>query len=226
MLVLIRQLAWRYLKGKGTANAVPVLSRISMAAIAVGACAMMVLFSVFNGFSLLIKDLYKAFYPDIKITAAKGKFFSAQEGQMQRLYKVQGISHISKVIEDNVWLNANGEDMIATLKGVDTVYPSVNDYEQYVFDGDRQVRTAPNHTTIVGLHIANKLGLQPQNVFSKLTVFYPNPKIENPILNPASALQSVHLDVGGVFRVQDEFDSRYALAPLFVAQSLFLQEGH
>lgn len=224
-MVLIRQLAWRYLKGKGTVNAVPVLSRISMAAIAVGVCAMMVLFSVFNGFTFLIKDLYKAFYPDMKITAAKGKFFSLDEEKMRQLKNVQGIAHISKVIEDNVWLNANDEDMITTLKGVDAVYPYVNDYEQYVFDGDKQVRTEPYSTTIVGLHIANKMGLQPQNVFSKLTVFYPNPKIENPVSDPASALQSIHLDVGGVFRVQDEFDSRYVLAPFSVAQLLFLQEG-
>lgn len=225
-MVLIKQLAWRYLKGKGTANAVPVLSRISMVAIAVGACAMMVLFSVFNGFESLIKDLYKAFYPDIKITAAKGKFFSLDENDMQKLRSVQGISYVSKVIEDNVWLNANEEDMIATLKGVDTLYAHVNNYEKYVFAGDKKVRIQPNKTAIVGLYIANKMGLQPQNIFSKLAVFYPNPKVENPVLDPASALQSVYMDVGGVFSVQDEFDSRYVLAPLSVAQSLFLQEGN
>lgn len=225
-MVLVRQLAWRYLKGKGTANAVPVLSRISMVAIAVGACAMMVLFSVFNGFEFLIKDLYKAFYPDIKITAVKGKFFSLDGGKMQQLNGVYGIGSISKVIEDNVWLNANEEDMIATLKGVDTVYADVNDYAQYVFEGEGKVRTQPNTTAIVGLYIANKMGLQPQNVFSKLTVFYPNPHVENPVINPTSALQSLHLDIGGVFKVQDEFDSRYVLAPLPVVQSLFLQEGN
>ena len=68
-LTLIRQLAWRYLRGKRTANAVPVLSRISMVAIGVGAAAMIILFSVFNGFEGLVKDLYKAFYPEVKISA-------------------------------------------------------------------------------------------------------------------------------------------------------------
>ncbi len=74
-LPLYFRIAVRYLRGKGSANAVPILSRISMVAIAVSSCAMIILFSVFNGFGQLIDDLYKAFYPDIKITTVKGKFF-------------------------------------------------------------------------------------------------------------------------------------------------------
>ena len=224
-MTLTRQLAWRYLRGKRAGNAVPVLSRISMAAIAVGACAMIVLFSVFNGFEYLIKDLYKAFYPDIKITATKGKFFELGQANIKKISNVNGVKFISKVIEDNVWLTANDEDMIATLKGVDTVYENVNDYEQYVFEGDETVVSFPVPTTIAGLHIANKMGLDPNNVFSRLTIYYPNPNVENPSLNPTEALQSMQMQVTGVFRVQDEFDSRYMLASLPAAQSLFLQDG-
>lgn len=225
-MALTGQLAWRYLRGKRSGNAVPVLSRISMLAIAVGTCAMFVLFSVFNGFENLIKDLYKAFYPEIKITAAKGKFFHLDEAQLQQLKNINGIHYISQVIEDNVWLSANDEDGIATLKGVDTVYDYVNDIKPYIFEGKSSVIDSPVANTIVGLHIANKLGLDPNNVFSKLHIFYPNPAVHNPALNPAEALQSIQLQVDGVFQVQDEFDSKYLLASLPVVQTLFLQEGN
>ncbi|HTN46970.1 MAG TPA: FtsX-like permease family protein [Flavipsychrobacter sp.] len=224
-MTLVRQLAWRYLRGKRSGNAVPVLSRISMAAIAVGAAAMVVLFSVFNGFEHLIKDLYKAFYPPIKITAAKGKFFALHDTQLDAVRNTNGVQYISRVIEDNVWLTANDEEALATLKGIDAVYAKVNELEPYVFEGNATVSDSPFATTIVGLHIANKLGLQPNNVFSKLQVYYPNPKIENPVLNPTEALQSKLFSVDGVFRVQDEFDSRYVIASLSGVQSLFLQEG-
>src|ERR1700744_4906621 len=116
---LVWQLALRYLRGKGSANAVPVLSRISMVAIAVGSGAMIVVFSVFNGFEFLVKDLYKAFYPEIKITAAKGKFFSPDALQMANIRQISGIQNISAVIEDNVLASSDKEQISVTLKGVD-----------------------------------------------------------------------------------------------------------
>ena len=95
-------LALRYFGGKGSANAVPVLSRISMTAIGVGSAAMIILFSVFNGFEGLVKDNYKAFYPDLRITPAKGKFFPVDSALKQKLQSIAGQGHITYVIEDNV----------------------------------------------------------------------------------------------------------------------------
>src|SRR4051812_574771 len=101
---LTRQLAFRYLRGKRSANIVPVLSRISMVAIAVASGAMIVLFSVLNGFTHLVSDLYKAFYPEIKITAARGKFFSLNNTQYAAIKNMQGVTGVTKVLEDNVLL--------------------------------------------------------------------------------------------------------------------------
>lgn len=195
-----------------------------MAAIAVAAGAMMVLFSVFNGFENLIKDLYKAFYPPIKITATKGKFFSLEASQWEQLQSVNGVRYISRVIEDNVWLNANDEDALATIKGIDTLYSAVNDYRQYVDDGDNLVMASPA-TAIMGRQLANKLGLSSTTALSPLMVYYPNATVQNPTLQPTDFLQSQMLKVTGTFAVQEEFDSRYVLAALPVVQSLFLQHG-
>lgn len=195
-----------------------------MAAIAVAAGAMMVLFSVFNGFENLIKDLYKAFYPPIKITAKKGKFFSLEASQWEQLQSVKGVGYISRVIEDNVWLNANDEDALATIKGIDTLYGAVNDYRQYVDDGDSLVSAVPA-TAIIGRQLANKLGLSSTTALSPLMVYYPNATVQNPALQPTDFLQSQMLKVTGTFAVQEEFDSRYVLAALPVVQSLFLQSG-
>ena len=96
-MTLVWQLAWRYLRGKRSANAVPVLSRISMVAIAVGSCAMIVLFSVFNGFEDLIKDLYKAFYPEIRISPAKGKFFALDEQKLTAVRTLNGVTALTTV---------------------------------------------------------------------------------------------------------------------------------
>jgi lipoprotein-releasing system permease protein len=95
----------RYLLGKRTANIVPVLSRISMVAIAVSSAAMIVVFSVFNGLEGFVKQLYNGFYPDIKVTVTKGKFFDADTSVVSKMYQVAGIKAVTAVIEDNAIVN-------------------------------------------------------------------------------------------------------------------------
>lgn len=222
-MVLVWQLAWRYLRGKRSANVVPILSRISMSAIAVGSCALIVLFSVFNGFEDLIKDLYKAFYPEIKIVAQKGKFFDFSEAQFQELKKIKGISAISTVLEDNVLLNNEDEQMVATLKGVDNAYFKVNNIKPFIIDGIDTVSDYPMTTALVGLYIADQMGVTANNAYANLTLFYPNSATSNLTLDPTHAFQSLFVRPAGVFKVQEEFDRKYILAPITSVQNLFLQ---
>lgn len=224
-MTLVWQLAWRYLRGKRAGNVVPVLSRISMVAIAVGSCAMIVLFSVFNGFEDLIKDLYKAFYPEIKVSPVQGKFFSASDQQLQALRGITGIKAVTTVLEDNVLLNNDAEQMVATLKGIDENYFKVNTIKPYIYDGADTVSINPEPTALMGLYIADQMGVSVNSPFVKLTVYYPNTTVSNLSLNPTEAFQSLVLRPAGVFRVQDEFDRKYILAPLPLVQQLFLQQG-
>ena len=224
-MLLSWQLAWRYLRGKRGANIVPILSRISMVAIAVGGCAMIVLFSIFNGFENLVKDLYKAFYPEIKITVAKGKFFSLDPNQLISLKNIQGVAALTTVIEDNVLLHANDEQQVVTLKGIDDRFLKVNNIKPFIYEGAVSVKESPVPTAIIGLQTANRLGIDINNVFNRLSVYYPNTKSENLSLNLQSAFQNLQLMPDGIFRIQDEFDGKYILAPIKKVQELFLQPG-
>jgi lipoprotein-releasing system permease protein len=223
--ILVWQLALRYLRGKRAGNAVPILSRISIVSIAITTAAMVLLLSVFNGFAILVKDLYKAFYPEIKITAERGKFFSFDEAQLAKVAKLPGVAYASRSIEDNVLLNANDEQRVATVKGVDEHFFDVNDVKPYVFEGSDSVTSYPKPTAIIGVQIMNEMGADINNVFSVLTLFYPNAESQNLALAPEQAFQSLRLKPEGVFRIQDEFDSKYILAPLEAVQYLFKADG-
>lgn len=222
---LVWKLAIRYLRGKRGANAVPILSRISMLAIAVGSCAMIVLFSVFNGFEGIVRDLYKAFYPEIKITAARGKFFAADKARLQRIAAVPGVAKMAPVIEDNVLLSANDEQIVVTLKGVTPVYFDVNNVRQYIVAGRDSISQDPVPTALVGEQIYNQLGLEADNVFNELSLYYPDAS-QAGAMNLQSSFHTLHLKPDGAFRVQDEFDSKYMLASLPLAQDLFGAAGH
>jgi lipoprotein-releasing system permease protein len=222
--VLVWQIAIRYLRGKRSANAVPILSRISMVAIAVGSCAMIILLSVFNGFELLINDLYKAFYPEIKITAARGKFFEETPNISQAIKTTNGIATTTRVIEDNVLINSEDNQFIATLKGIDTKYDRVNNYKQYVTEGRDTVAALPEPTTVLGIQLMAQLRLDPDNVFSEVVLYYPDAAV-NAATNPEGAFRSQKLRADGAFQAQDDFDSKYMLAALPVVQQLFNAEN-
>lgn len=223
--ILVWQLAVRYLRGKRAGNAVPILSRISMVAIAVGSCAMIVLFSVFNGFEFLVRDLYKAFYPEIKITAAKGKFFSVNDSQYAGIRQIKEVAALTTVLEDNVLLRSEDEQKVATLKGIDRNYFTVNNVKPYIKEGADSVSDGQAPTAIAGTQLLNQMGMDINNAFSSMMLYYPNAGSSNLSLSPQDAFQSLVLRPVGAFRIQDDFDSKYILASLTVVQQLLQAPG-
>ena len=218
-------IAFRYLRGRRGANAVPVLSRISMLAIAVSSGAMIVLFSVFNGFEGLVRELYSAFYPEIKVTPATGKFFATDSSQYTHICNIEGVLTVAPVLEDNVLVNSGDEQVPVTLKGVDNRYFHVNNIHDYIVDGADTFTKLTQPVAIAGRHIADQIGVSPENPFSRITLHYPNTKSANMVLNPENAFQTLELQPTGIFNIQDEFDAKYLLAPLPQVQTLFQEEG-
>ena len=56
----------------------PTISIISAAGIAIGCASLVIILSIYNGFDTLVKELYDSTSPDLLITPAKGKTFSAE----------------------------------------------------------------------------------------------------------------------------------------------------
>lgn len=219
---LTTQLAWRYLRGKRTGNAVPILSRISMVAIAVSAAAMIIVFSVFNGLEGFVKDLYKGFYPDLRITVARGTYFSLHNGQMKNIKAIEGIDRLTTVIEGNAIVNneRNNEQKVIMLKGIDNTYLQVNDIRDFI-TGEDTVSMGNPYTAIGGVRILNDLGADINNIFSTIQIYYANPEQTNLAEHP----ESIQLHPAGLFNVSDDFDDKYILAPLPLVQKLFHKDG-
>lgn len=218
----IWQLALRYLRGKRSGNAAPVLSRISMVAVAVSSAAMIVAFSVFNGLSDIWEANYIAFYPDVKITVVRGKFFQLDTGVITNISRVPGVKTMCRVIEDNVLINGHEQQKTITVKGIENDYFDVSDVRERITNGDDTV-SAALATTIVGTHIMDQLGVD-VNTLTYIDINYPNPTATNIMADPLSAIGSLKLNPSGVFEIA-EFDDKYILAPMKLIQELFHATG-
>ena len=69
-------IAKRYLFSKKSHNAINIISAISVAGVAIGTMALIIVLSVFNGLSDLVQSLYNSFDADIEITIKQGKTFN------------------------------------------------------------------------------------------------------------------------------------------------------
>lgn len=178
----------------------------------VSTAALIIVLSVFNGFEGLVKNLYGDFYADIKITPAKGKFFTADEPVLKKIKAVEHVKALSFTVEEKAVLVNGDYQTIAVLKGVDKNYNQVSKLSKYIMDGSYDVGTTEAPAIIAGSGIANAVGANPQSPVTNLVIYLPNRKAKN--FSSLDAMHSFEIRPAGVFAVQQEFDDKYAFTNL------------
>ena len=130
------------------------MSRISLLAIGVGATALIIVLSVFNGFEDLVKGLYNDFYADIRVVPARGKIIRITDEQIRQLRNVSGVLALSRVVEEKAVLNGAYQTVV-TLKGVDSQYTNVTNINtpQHLLRGNFSLGDAANPAIVVGLSL-------------------------------------------------------------------------
>lgn len=93
-----------------------------MTGIIIGSASLITAFLHLMVSKILSTDFIAFLYPDITISAAKGKVFVMDSSKIAQIQNIEGVEYISKTLEENVLLAYNKQEHIATIKGVDTIY--------------------------------------------------------------------------------------------------------
>lgn len=208
-------------RGKGGFNVITVISGISLLGYVVGAAALIIVLSVFNGFETLFASLYTNFDSDIKVIATSGKTIDSADINW-RLFNTTDIESYSCVVEENVLLRYQNQQSIATLKGVDKNYVNVTHFDSNITVGFADVRHDSNYA-IIGQGLAYRLSIDPNDVFKPLAIYVPRRDVQS-IINPEDAFNKALIVPGGVFSVQEEVDNKYVICPIEFAQSLLARQ--
>ena len=212
-------IAKRYLFAKKSRNAINVISAVSVAGVAVGTMALIIILSVFNGLETMVSAIFNTFDPDIKITAAQGKTFVADTARLRMLANVDGVSYYSLSIEENALLKYGERQFIATIKGVDESYTSVTKIDSSMWEGEFILKSEKNRPFAVpGIGVAQYLGIR-INFITPLVLFVPK-KSGSITLNPEDAFTRKYIFPSGIFEVEKEYDSKYVYIPLEFAREL------
>ena len=101
--MLSLRIALRYLLARKSHGAVNVISAISLAAIAVAAAAMVIVLSVFNGFTQLAESKLSALDPDYMLTPAEGKAIGNAGELTARLGAIGGVERAAPEITEQAF---------------------------------------------------------------------------------------------------------------------------
>jgi lipoprotein-releasing system permease protein len=212
-------IAKRYLFARKSRNAINVISAVSVAGVAVGTMALIIILSVFNGLEKLVTSIFNTFDPDIKITAAEGKTFVADSAKLKLLSEINGVACYSLAIEENAALKYDEKQHIATIKGVDENYALVTGIDSSMWDGKFLLRAPGGRSyAVIGAGIAQYLGLR-INFVEPLWIYVPD-KTSTSIINQDEALNNDYIFPSGVFQIEQEYDSKYIYVPLDFARDL------
>lgn len=217
-------IAKRYLFAKKSRNAINIISTVSVAGVAVGTMALIIILSVFNGLEGMVSKIFNTFDPDLSITAAKGKVFTPDSTTLVRLSEITGISAWSLTLEENALLRYGDRQCIASIKGVDDNYINVTNIDSSMYEGEFRLKTPSNQPrAVVGLGVAKYLGVN-VNFINPLFIWEPRRTGGNNI-NPENAFNKKYIFPSGIFEIEQEFDSKYLFIPLDFCRELLEYEN-
>ena len=216
---MIFRFAWRYFKAKKSTNAINIISWVSVSAILIGTASLIIILSAFNGFESLVKSLYSSFYPDLRVSAEKGKTIVLGLGQISAIRKIDGVSAASMVAEDKALLQNGDLQTVVFLKGVDDQYAKVTNIPSKLVRGHFELGTAELPRAVLGVGIENAIGIMADRSILPLTVYMPRKGVTD-LQNPQDALSEgncLHLQGVSPFNLSSTINT---CLPISILQSI------
>ena len=216
-------IAKRYLIAKKSHNAINIIASISLAGIAVGTMALIVVLSVFNGFDNVVKSLINSFNPDLKVILAEGKTFAPDATQLNRIRSIQGIAALATALEEKALLRYDERQTVAIVKGVSENYTGVSGIDSMMAAGEFRLSDQNQSYAIIGQGINVFLNVM-LNSPRQMGIYVPK-RAGKVSLDPERSINRKFLSVSGVFMIEQDYDSKYIIVPLSFAQDLFEYPG-
>ena len=216
------KIARRYLFAKKSTNAINIISGISVLGLALGAAALVLVLSVFNGFEKLITGMMSNFNPDVKIVATKGKTFISDSLKINQLRQIKGVELLSETLEETAFFEYEKTQAIGTLKGVDDNFSKINRIDSTVREGRYLLQDTQNDYAVLGGGIRNQLGVYERNMLTPLSIYMPK-RGEVGVLEQPFAKRFVY--PAGAFVIQSEVDNQYVLTNLQFVRDILNAEN-
>jgi lipoprotein-releasing system permease protein len=224
-LRVARFIAFRYLFAKKRTNFINLVTGISFGGVLVGAAALVVVLSVYNGLESLTQGLYSKFNPEVRIQPSSGKLFD-RTALDSVLRSYSEISTVSYAIEENALLRYGEREVIAVVKGVDSNFAEITQVHETMIRGEYVLRDGFGLPyAMLGLGVGYQLQISLNDYRRSIDVYMPARGKKINLLQPERSFIRRSLQPAGIFDVQPEINEQYVLVPLvFMSDLLGLEE--
>lgn len=213
------RIARRYLFSRKSHNVINIISGISMAGMAIGTAALIIILSVYNGFNEIVEASLSDVDPDLTVTPAEGKAFIPEGPAFDTLYADDDILTMSCIVEENVFVSYDGKQSLARAKGVDAVYEEESLIRNHLTDGEFTLHFGDVRKAVIGAGLAYKLGINPRFV-PPVEIYFPDRKGKVSLGNPATSVRSVRVYPAGLFTVNAQMDGELLVVPIETMREL------
>jgi len=212
-------IAKRYLFSKSNKNAVNIISGIAVSAVVLSAMFLFIILSGFAGLKDFALGFTNVFDSDLKILPAQGKTITVSKETLQKLKNIDGVLEVSQIIEERVFLQYNGKNHIAHIKGVDANYKKVIPIDSLLFLG--QWWDQKSAEVVIGYGISSKLSLPVNDYGNLLEIIVPKPGAGNfNAINPSHSFSKQRVVATGIYEISEELNGKYVFSEIELAQSL------
>ena len=187
--------------------------------IIVGTMALFVVLSVFSGLKVFSLSFTNEIDPDLKLTSTYGKSFLITPDQENQIKKINGVASYTKIIEERVLFLFKDKQQVTYLKGVDSLYPVVNDIKKKLFNG--QWLKPDSFQVVIGYGLAQNLAMGILD-FENRRQIVARKRGEGGLEKPEEAFNKTDVLPVGIYSISEDLDSKYVFADLGLVQELLM----
>jgi lipoprotein-releasing system permease protein len=212
-------IARRYLRSKRQLRFINIIMLVSVVGITVGVAALIIVLSVFNGFSSVVTQVLVGFDPHLRVEAAKGKAVQVSESVLKEISRDSRITGVSPFVESKALLVVREHNRVVYVRGVvDSLVGNVSGVSKstvlgkFVF-GDTRISGG----IVLGLTLADRLGA---TIGTEVTVISPV-GVDAMLMQFGQPLIRKCTVVGIYDSNNKDYDAHYAYVSLESAKYLF-----
>lgn len=215
------KIAFRYLRAKKSHTAVNVITLIAVVGVAIATMAMVLVLSIFNGFSDLALSQLSSLDPQLSLTAAKSRVIVNADSLARAIARIPGVASAAPAVEGRALLVDENIRIPVIFKGVASGFDSASGIDDIMLAGQyAEYTTDGTPAAQLSVGVANRLITRPAPD-SYLELYVPRRKGRINPANPAASFRSASLAFSGVFRVSNsDIDNDHIIIPLDAARDI------
>ena len=191
---------------------------------AVGTAALIIIMSVYNGFDSLVRSMMSNVEPDLLITPATGKVFVPEGETFDWIYDQTSVKNMCCVLQEQVFINYDGQQGLAIAKGVDWIYEEESPLQDHIVDGEFKLHRGDIPLASVGSGLAYEMGISPRFV-SGIEIYFPSRTRRLSPTSPLSSVEAIKVWPSSIFSINSDVDKNLMILPIEQMRELLEYEN-